>query len=154
MVGPGIIGVKLQGPPVVGDRLDEVSRTSPDFAEVDMRGGQPGIVPQGVLERQPRLLPIALILPRHAEVVEAWSEVRSVPHQLMKDSNAPGSPPRAFIVPKPVLVNQYEGDIVLNGERVRADFQSPLVIGECRCRITPRRLPALCSARASVKLAQ
>ena len=137
-MGPGTIGVEVQSPSVVVDRLAEVSRTGPDFAKVDMRGGQPGIVPQGVLERQPRLLPFAPAFPGHAEVVEAGSEVGSVPHQLMKGGNGPGPPSVTLIVPQPVLVNQDEGEIVLNGERVRADFQSPLVIGQCRCGITPR----------------
>ena len=93
VVGPGTIGIELQGLPVVVDRLVEGSRTGQDFAEVAMGGGQPGIDLQGVPVHEHRRWPIALDFQGHAEVVEARGEPGIVLHHLMKDGNGPGPPP-------------------------------------------------------------
>ena len=129
VVGPGTIGVAPQGLPVVVDRLVQGPRTGLDFAEVAMGGGQLGIDPQGVLVREHRQGPIALAFQGHAEVVQARGEPGIVLHQPVQGGSG---------VPYPVLVNLDEADVVQNGGRLRADFQSLLVIGQGRRGITPR----------------
>ena len=90
VVGEGEIRIDPQGFPVMVDRIVDPTTAGIDFAEIEMRGGQLGIGPQGILVFLKRDHPDARAFQAQAEVVAGRAKLGSMRKALRKVVIAPG----------------------------------------------------------------